>query len=694
MMSTKGGIIMNVRTSTLTLAIAFTTLLVSGPLFGQEGATAPAEVYPSGVLCAWSTNGCNKLFLPLKKTDVNIEMASGLITATVRQRFVNDTPLPLEAMYIFPLPPDAAVTDMEMQVGDRLIRSVVQEKAQAKKTYEAAKAAGKKTALLEASRPNVFETSLANFLPGETVDITISYTQVAALRKGVYDVTFPMVVGQRYYPVPQPSSGDAVTNAVACDAEHVNPPVLHPAVDAGHRLALSLDVYGVPVEEIQSNTHRIDVTPIVSTPYGRRVVLADVITVPNSDFNVQIIVKECDALETSFLAADYAGRLHGLLTVFPPVPPADESWEAPARDVVFLVDTSGSMDGESIGQAKSGLKRCLGMLRPEDRFTIVRFASDFSSYTPDLRAATPDRLQAATEYIESLVADGGTEMQTALSHVLDLLAESDQMPMVVFLTDGCVGNEDSLMALLANKLHRGRLFTFGIGSAPNAFLMQKIAEIGRGESRFIRSHEDVGRVMSDFFETLATPVLADIQVRWLDGQGDVVAGGECFPSPCPDLFAGRPVQIVGAFPKGIYGVEIEGQLNGERQVHREMFSPSEKLHPPVARLFGARHVDELMYRMLRPETAAEKIDLKREVLMTALSYQLVTPYTSRVAVEEKVSRAPDGSLLSVKVPVAPPKGWNMFNATATQDTALALFGLVCLFALGVLQWRTRNTYAS
>ena len=681
----------------ITVAITAAILgmsMLGDALHAQDVSASSGEVYPSGVLCAWSTNSCRRLFLPLKKTDVHLEMASGLVTATVRQRFVNDTAFPLEAMYIFPLPPDSAITDMEMQVGDRIIRSVVQEKAEAKKTYEAAKAAGKKTALLESSRPNVFKTSLANFMPGEVVDITISYTETAEYHKGVYDVTFPMVVGQRYYPIPKPNPDSTATNGVVADAEHVNPPVLHPAVDPEHRLSLSLDVYGIPVAEITSNTHRIDVTPIVSTPHGKRVVLKDTVTIPNSDFNVQIAAAKKETLETAFLRAEHAGSLHGLLTVFPPVPPADEDWEAPARDVVFLIDTSGSMDGESIGQAKSGLKRCLGMLREEDQFTIVRFASDFSWFTPDLRPATPDRLESATEYVESLVADGGTEMQAALDHVLDLLADSSRIPIVVFLTDGCVGNEDSLMALLAKKLNRGRLFTFGIGSAPNAFLMHKIAEIGRGESRFIRSHEDVGRVMSDFFETLATPVLTDVRVRWLDEAGVVVDEYESFPHPCPDLFAGRPLQVVGAFSRDVHGVEIEGVFNGQAQAHRETFRPSAEQHTSVARLFGMRRVNELEFRMLRPETATEKIGLKKEALMTALSYQLVTRYTSRVAVEEKVSRAPDGTLLSVRVPTAPPKGWNMFNATATQDTAMAIVGAICLLALGVLRWRSRNVYAS
>ncbi len=677
---------------------------------GEEVREGIVEGYPAGVMCAWTTNGSRRIFLPLKMTDVQLEMDSGIVTATVRQRFVNDTDLPLEAMYIFPLPPGAAVTDMQMQVGDRLIRSVVQEKAEAKRTYEAAKAAGKKTALLAASRPNIFETSLANFMPGETVEIIISYSEVAELRRGLYDITFPMVVGERYYPVPQPDKTGAISNAVANDAIHVNPPVMSPAIDSGHRLSLSLDIYGVPVERISSNTHRIDVTPVVSTPHGRRVVLADVVTVPNSEFNVQIMVKESAELESTFLATEHSGQLHGLLTVFPPVEKQgaggeevesgqlgvesgeagggglenEGDFDAPARDVVFLVDTSGSMDGESIGQAKSGLKRCLGMLRPEDRFTIVRFSGDYSWFTPDLRDATSDRIKSATEYVDSLVAGGGTEMQKALSYVLDLLAASDRMPMVVFLTDGCVGNEDSLMLLLARKLNRGRLFTFGIGSAPNAFLMQKIAEIGRGEARFIRSHEDVGRVMANFFETLATPVLTDVTVTWLDEGGNPVKDGECYPNPCPDIFAGRPLQIVGAFAGKVSGVEIRGLLNGERKCYREIFTPCEKQYPAVARLFGLQRIDELMFRMLQPESPEEKIDLKREALMTALTYQLVTRYTSRVAVEEKVSRDPNGTLKSVRVPVAPAKGWNMFNATATNDLLLFLLGAVGLLVSGLL----------
>jgi len=639
--------------------------------------------YPAGTLCCWTTNSSQRLFLPLKKTDVRLEMDSGIITATVCQRFVNDTDAALEAMYIFPLPPGAAVTDMEMRLDDRVIRSVVQEKAKAKRTYEEAKAAGKKTALLASSRPNVFETSLANFMPGESVDICISYSETAELHRGVYDVTFPMVVGERYYPVPHMDKWES--NPVA-DAEHVNPPVLPPSLDSGHRLSISLDVYGVPVERIESNTHRIEVTPIVDTPNGRRVVLKDVVTVPNCDFNVQIMVKKSSEMKAVFLAAEHSGLLHGMLTVFPPLKPTDKNRVPPARDVVFLVDTSGSMDGESIGQARSGLKRCLGMLRPEDMFTIVRFANDYTSFTPDLREATADRLESAAEYINNLTADGGTEMQKALSYVLDLLADSERMPMVIFLTDGCVGNEDSLMALLAGKLNRGRLFTFGIGSAPNAYLMQKMAEIGRGESRFIRSYEDVGRVMGDFFETLSTPVLTDVKVSWLNESGDVLSGSECYPSPCPDIFAGRPLQVVGVFSGKVSGVEISGVVNGEEKTYREIFPACEKQYPAVARLFGLQRIDELMFRMLKPESPEEKIDLKREALMTALTYQLVTRYTSRVAVEEKISRNPDGTLHSVKVPVAHPKGWNMFNATATNDTVLFLAGMMCLL-MGVWLYR-------
>lgn len=644
--------------------------------------------YPAGVLSAWSTNGNRRIFLPLKKTDVQLELDSGLVSATVRQRFVNDTETPLEAMYIFPLPPGAAVTDMQMQVGDRLIRSVVQEKAKAKKTYEAAKKAGKKTALLAASRPNVFETSLANFMPGETVEIIISYSEVAELKRGVYDVTFPMVVGERYYPVPQPDKRGVITNTPN-DAIHVNPPVLSPAIDSGHRLSLSLDVYGIPVEKITSNTHRIDVSPIASTPYGKHVVLTDAVTIPNCEFNVQVKVKESAKIATTFLAAEYADQLHGLLTVFPPIQSDEVKDDAPARDVVFLIDTSGSMAGDSIGQAKSGLKRCLNMLRPQDKFTIIRFASDFSCFTPDLREATHDRLKSATEYVDSLVAGGGTEMQKALSRVLDLLADSKQMPMVVFLTDGCVGNEDSLMLLLARKLNRVRLFTFGIGSAPNAFLMQKIAEIGRGEARFIRSHEDVGSVMADFFETLATPVLTDVKVGWLDEAGEIMNNVECYPQPCPDIFAGRPLQVVGVFSGKVTGVEIKGMLNGVEQTYREVFPPCQKQYPAVARMFGLQRIDELMFKMLQPKSPAEKIDLKRQALMTALTYQLVTRYTSRVAVEEKVSRNPDGSLNSVRVPVAPAKGWKMFNATATNDPLLLIAGIICLLSSGILLVRKR-----
>jgi len=607
-----------------------------------------------------------------------------VIAATVTQSFTNDTPYTLEAIYIFPLPSDAAVTDMHMRIGDRVIRSVVQEKEEARKTYEQARQQGKKAALLTSARPNVFTTSVANFLPGETVEITFTYTQAAALRRGVYALTFPMVVGHRYFPVEQPAQENGDPQADARDPGKVNPPVLHPALDPGHRLSIEAEIYGLPVSEIVSATHRIRVGPVENSDGGVRVTLADEATVPNADFNLEIRLEKTSVPALTFLRSGPEAPMHGLLTVFPPLELPPDSWTPPARDVVFLIDTSGSMGGESIGQAKAGLKRCLKRLRGVDRFTIVRFADDYSSFAPDLRPATPERIRAADGYVDTLEATGGTEMQKALRHVLDLLQGSPNLPMILFLTDGCVGNEARLLRLLAERLDRGRLFTFGIGSAPNEYLVRKMAAAGRGQCRFLRSHESIGAVMADFFETIETPVLTDVSVTWLDATGRALTDVECYPQPCGDVFFDRPLQVAAAFPSAPPArVEVRGSVNGEVRTFSCALDSGTRSHPQTARLFAQQQITELMCRIICAKSPADGADFRRQVVALALQHQLVTPYTARVAVEERIERAADGRLVTVAVPTPPPKGWTLFSATASTDPLWLLCGMA-LAAAGSL----------
>jgi Ca-activated chloride channel family protein len=627
---------------------------------------AQAESEVAGVMFTAGSTNEPRVVLPLKKTDVSIDVTAGIARTEVVQRFHNDLDRPLEAIYIFPLPSGAAVDDFEIRLADRVIKSTVKEREEAKAVYEEAKAAGKKTALFEQERPNIFTTSVANLLPGETVDICFSYVETLRFQKDRYDLTFPMVVGTRYIPV----------QSTVTDAARLNPPVLPPTIDPGHRLSIAVALSGLPVERVTSTTHSIAVKDEGGDRYS--VSLAQEETIPNSEFSIAIHLRPNDVPAVSFVqsATDEA---YGLLSVLPPIGNVRAHKPQP-KDVVFLIDTSGSMSGESIAQARSGLRRCLDILSPEDRFSIVRFSSDFSGFSPELRKVAPDKLDAARDYIDGLEANGGTEMQAALEYVLGLMPnDAARMPMIIFLTDGDVGNEDSLIALLSQKLGDTRLFTFGIGSAPNEFLMHRMAEAGRGQSRFIRSHEDVGEVMADFFQTLEAPVLTDVSVHWEDSTVQV------YPERCPDIFYGRPLQLVAHAAGGFGGqIRISGLLDGEPQEYGIDIAASRgDTHAAIGRLYGRMQIKDLMIQLMQTDDPDGRAELKQAIIQVGLKHQLVSRFTSRVAVEERVV-VEDGDLLSVKVPVPAPKGWSM-HPTATREPLQLLVGL--LLVLGSLVWR-------
>ena len=675
--------------------LILTVIMVIGGLMGyastvQETQQEDRQLMP-GAMFAKNRKSKLKIFLPLKRTDVKLWVSAGIVHADVSQQFTNTTDQPLEAIYIFPLPSNSTVTNMVLKMGDRIIKSIVKEKQEAKKIYEQAKIEGKKTALIEQERPNIFTTSVANFLPGETVEIKLSYIEPIEYSKGCYNINFPMVVAPRYIPfkINVEKDGDAIIENEVADANRISPPLLHPSVNSEHHLTMSVDIDGLPLNEIISNTHAISVKEVKNgktTSYN--ITLQEKETIPDSDFNLKLMLKTSEQPQISHLNSLNGKRVFSMINIFPPISArekikAKEATMMTPKEVVFLIDTSGSMSGDSIGEAKTGLKKCMKMLKRNDLFTIVRFSDTFSSFTPTLRKATPGRLEAAKNYIDCITAEGGTEMQQALQYVLNLKSlNPESMQLIVFLTDGDVGNEDTLIRLISNKLGKRRLFTFGIGSAPNEYLMRKMAELGRGQSRFIRSHEDIGTVMSDFFKTLEAPVLTDISLQWLDSNGDKINDVIAFPSPCPDVFNERPLQLFVSYPEGaVKKLIITGERSGTTQHFEYDMQDSTQSYPSIEKFFAKSAINQLMYKLIMNPGSEDSI--KKDILKIALQHQLVTKYTSRVAVEERVVKQPNGSLLTVKVPVKLPKGFNSnaFFATASNDPLMFLLGSLAI-ALG------------
>jgi len=406
-------------------------------------------------------------------------------------------------------------------------------------------------------------------------------------------------------------------------------------------------------------------------------------TVPNGDFNLKILLKEAEKVELRDLHANHGDETYRMLTIFPPLTPGTWSSFCLPREVIFLVDTSGSIAGESIAQAKNGLLLCLKELRPEDRFTIIRFADDYSAMETESVPASPTNLETAAQYIDNLNADGGTMMQPALDYALKIPKVPGHIKMIIFLTDGDVGNEDSLIRLLANSLGENRIFTFGIGSAPNEYLMRNIAEQGRGQARFIHSQNEIAAMISDLFQTLENPVLTDISLSWTDEKGQRIDTVEFFPNPCPDIFIHRPLQVFAKHALHQKGeITLSGNLNGKRVEYQYRMSEENELTTRVLeKMFAGKKIDDLMVKEMVASNQEEKEFLRREMIQISLDYQVLSQYTARVAVEEQISRHPDGTLDTVKVPVPLPKGWDpaQFAPTATHNTLLLLVGLVMIW---------------
>jgi Ca-activated chloride channel family protein len=657
------------------------TLIVILILLLVAIAARAEEPPPQGLVTVDATGA--KRFLPLKSTSVRIHVTGGVAESEVVQTFTNDTNSAIEAVYLFPLPANATVTDMELKFADRVIRSVVKEKEEARTTYEKAKSEGKKAALVEQERPNMFTTSVTNFLPGETVQVSFRCIHPLEFEAGAYALNFPMTVGPRYIP----------GNVPAAEAERITAPILPPKVDPEHRLDLVVDIRGIPVGRIDSSTHAIQIAKV--SPGISEVRLASGSTIPNCDFGLRITLAPGDAPVVTTLESENNGSHYAMVNIFPPLTSKLlEAAKPMPRDVLFLIDTSGSMSGDSIGQARAGLLKCLGMLRPEDNFAIVRFSDTFSAFAPEARPADKSTLEAARSFVGNLVADGGTEMQPALENVLSFPARDGAMRLVVFLTDGDVGNEESLLRLINTKLGSTRLFTFAIGSAPNEFLIREMAKLGRGEARTIQSHEDIDRVMQDFFRTLDTPVLTDAELVWKDARGFELGNVEYYPARLPDLFRDRPVRVFAKLPAGFRGaVTVRASGLGHRfEENVPLDAKNNANSSALEKLFGRARIDELMVQWITNTDTATRDRLRKDVIATALEHQLITQFTSRVAVEEKISRNPLDKLFSGKVPLPLPRGWDpsQFVATATSDSTKLLAALLLVVFAALCRWAPKS----
>jgi Ca-activated chloride channel family protein len=615
-------------------------------------AAAPPHQATQGSLQAVGRDGQPLAECPLKHTDVKAEISGQLSRVTVTQEFHNPFQDKIEAVYVFPLPQSAAVDDMTMIVGDHTINGKIKRREEAQAIYEAARQAGQTASLLDQERPNIFTQSVANIAPGAEVKITISYVEFLKYEDGTYEFVFPMVVAPRYIPGQpigkQGGGREPDTNKVP-DASRITPPVAPKATRAGHDISIEVKLdTGVPIDGLKSTLHEID----VARPDNHRAVvrLKDQAAIPNKDFILKFDVagkKISDAVMT------HRGAQGGFFTLMLQPPERVTAADVTPKELVFVIDTSGSMEGFPIEKAKETMNLALDNLYPEDTFNLITFSGDTHVLFPQPVQATRENLLRARRFLASRQGSGGTEMMKAIRAALAPSDRQNHVRIVCFMTDGHVGNDMEIISEI-QKHPNARVFSFGIGSSSNRFLLDKMAEHGRGEVEYVTLEDDGSAAARRFHERVRNPLLTDIDIDWA---GLPVA--DVYPKRIPDLFSVKPLILTGRYTSAARGtIRLRGNLAGQnfvKEIPVEL-PESQPEHSVLATLWARTRIDDLMsqdYEGIQNDDPQP--DVREAITQLGLEYQLMTQFTSFVAVEE-MTVTDGGQPRRIDVPVEMPEG--------------------------------------
>jgi Ca-activated chloride channel family protein len=620
-------------------------------------AASPGEVATPGSLGIVGKDGKIQGTCPLKHTDVRAGISGFLARVTVTQNFANTATQNIEAVYTFPLPQDAAVDDMTIQIGDRTVRGLIKRREEARAIYEHAKNTGHVAALLDQERPNIFTQSVANILPGEQVTVTISYVETLRYEAGSYEFVFPMVVGPRYIPgqaTGHQGGGWAPDTNRVPDASRITPWVAAKGTRAGHDISIELALdAGVAIQDVRSKTHDIDVDRQSASRAHIR--LRDEAVIPNKDFILKYDVAGPEIAD-AILTTPSPGRSKGAGGYFTMIlqPPArlPESDIQP-KELVFVLDTSGSMWGFPLEKAKEVISRALDELYPGDTFNLITFSGDTHIVFPEPVYPTAENIRKAKAVLATRTGGGGTEMMKAIRAALVPSDKQDHVRVVCFLTDGYVGDDMEIVGEV-QKHPNARVFAFGIGTAVNRFLLDKMAESGRGAVEYVTLADKADEAAHRFYERVRSPLLTDLYIDW---------GGlpvtDVYPQRLPDLFSGQPLVISGRFTKPASGkIRLKATRAGG-PFTREIpvtFSPSSPPFDALAGFWARRRIDDLMsLDWLGLQQGAMKPALREQITQLGLDYRLMTQFTSFVAVEDRIVTK-DGKPQRMEVPVEMPEG--------------------------------------
>lgn len=586
-------------------------------------------------------------------------MVNGIVgRVAIRQTFLNPSEAWVEGVYVFPLPEDAAVDRMRLRVDERLIEARIEERLRAKKVYDAAATSGRRASLLEQERPNFFTMSVANIPPKGRISVEIAYQQRVAQDAGRYSIRFPMAVTPRF--ISEPKGFTAVDGASAPnDAARLRFPVRSSAAAKTNPMAIRVRLDpGRPLEILESPSHEL----MVSEPEAGRydISLAAGAVASDRDFVLEWTL-EAPKEPAPFLFVEEKDGAAYVLAMLAAPDGAAEPVAPSGREAIFVIDTSGSMNGEAIRQAREALAFALDRLTPRDRFNIIAFDNHPTRLFDESRPVDRMTLAAARSFVDALTAYGGTEIGAALAMALAAGAEDGHLRQVVLLTDGAVGNDVSLLQQLHHTMGRSRLFTVAIGSAPNGYFMREAARVGRGGMLHISDPRHIRREVSSLFAKLERPALTDVQAAFPQPVATRV-----LPDPVPDLYHGEPVVLTARVPDARGVLHLSGRIGG-RVWRADINLSTARPGVGIAKLWARGMVDRETARL---RAGADPDEVRLAVLDLALRHQLLTQYTSLVAVDQERARPADDRLVERRVPANPPAGWSPPNAPPVQKTMM------------------------
>lgn len=642
------------------------TSVVGSPTFADDRILLPADDGDDSSVAASQplpgigglmTRLSNKTLvaIPLKHTDVKASIAGYIATTDVTQQFQNPYDTKIEAVYVFPLPHDAAVSEFVMTIGDRRIRGIIRERAEAERIYKEARSQGYVASLLTQERPNIFTQSVANIEPGKSIDVNIKYFNTLAYADGYYEYVFPMVVGPRFNP-PGSTGGVGAKDHGApagTTGQKTEVSYLKPGERSGHDISLNVRVdAGVKIESVESTNHKVKVT--TDSPSLQTIALdasdaSDAI--PNKDFVLRFKVVG-EQMKSAVIAQKTETGGYFTVMLYPPAT-MDDLPRQPL-ELVFTLDVSGSMSGAPMEQARAAIKYALTHMRADDTFQIIRFAGGAEKLASEPLAATEQNVRRGLQFIEATDAGGGTMMIEGIRGSLVFPHDENRLRFVTFLTDGFIGNEREILTEVHRSIGPSRIFSFGVGSSTNRYLLDSMAKAGRGAVAYLGLMDDATTVMGGFFNRIAHPAMTDVSIS--TNTGGVV---ETYPKRIPDLFVGKPVTISGRY-EGKLGktITLRGKIGNQM---RELEIPvGDASNSALANVWARAKIADLYDQ----SAITDMPDIDQTVKQVALDYGLMSSFTAFVAVDSSAVTSGDHGV-SVAVPVPVPDGVK-YETTVTE----------------------------